>query len=142
VYDVFSSFILLRVPPMMNVIIMPDAFFNKNMMMKAMETTVPEIATWQRNDFNKNRTQISFLLPYFFFLKPKMNNPKLSSETEGKPKRRASIIRFSNRCRQMLASTKQNSILRSDYFSFCLYLFSSVIFNNKLNLYTYIWNSL
>jgi hypothetical protein len=27
------------------IIIMPDAFFNKNMMMKAMETTVPEIAT-------------------------------------------------------------------------------------------------
>jgi hypothetical protein len=30
---------------MMNVIIMPDAFFNKNMMMKAMATTMQEIAT-------------------------------------------------------------------------------------------------
>jgi hypothetical protein len=44
-----------------------------------------------------------------------MNNPS-SSENEHKPKRRASLIRFGNRCRQMFTSTKQNNIQRSAWF--------------------------
>ena len=45
-----------------------------------------------------------------------MNNQPSPSENEQKRKRRASLIRFGNRCRQMLASTKQNNILRSARF--------------------------
>lgn len=78
-----------------------------------------------------------------------MNNPSASSEIETKPKRRPSIIRFGNRCRQMLASTKQNNPLRLDYLFLIVSLFvikkflfySSVIFNNQLNLYKHTRNT-
>ena len=50
-----------------------------------------------------------------------MSNSSASSENEQKPKRRPSLIRFGNRCRQMFVSNKPNHLLRSAcYFLFVL----------------------
>ena len=114
------------------IVIMPDAFFNKNIFRRATARTMTEIATWQKRLQIRIERKSFFFFNYLLFL-PNTNMNNRSAENEQKPKRRTSIIRFGNRCRQILASTKQNNILRSACFFVFVFFLLIKFFSHRLS---------